>query len=81
MNFSFSRLLNYSASCTRVGKPEWSLEIAELAIQNKDRGVVGVDIAGDELAEMDERHVAAFQVTMTPSTSFVLAVRNMVTKV
>ena len=45
-----------------VDEPEWSLEIAELAIQNKDRGVVGVDIAGDELAKMDERHVAAFKV-------------------
>ena len=81
LDFSFSRLLNCPASCARVYKPEWSLEIAELAIQNKDRGVVGVDIAGDELAEMDERHVAAFQVTMTPSTPSVLTVRDTVAKV
>lgn len=37
-------------SCIR-GKPEWSKEILELCVQFKDKGVVGIDIAGDEGGE------------------------------
>ena len=38
------------------------MEIAELAIKHQDKGVVGVDIAGDELQPMAKEHIAAFQV-------------------
>ena len=44
---------------------EWSADIADLAIRYKDREgvcVVGVDVAGDELAPMDSRHIEAFKV-------------------
>jgi adenosine deaminase len=42
--------------------PEWSPEIARLAIKYKDQGVVGIDIAGDELAPIDG-HLESFKVT------------------
>lgn len=48
---------------------EWSAEVADIAIRYKDRGeasVVGVDIAGDELAPMDDRHIEAFKVPFLP---------------
>jgi adenosine deaminase len=38
-----------------------SLEIAELAVQFRDRGVVGFDIAGAEAGYPPTRHLAAFQ--------------------
>lgn len=44
-----------------VGLLERVEEIMDLAERYKDRGVVGVDIAGNELLPLDERHVAGFQ--------------------
>lgn len=41
---------------------DWSPLLADLAIKYKKEGVVGVDIAGDELQPMDERHIKAFKV-------------------
>jgi adenosine deaminase len=38
-----------------------SLEIAELAVQFRDKGVVGFDIAGAEAGYPPSRHLAAFQ--------------------
>ena len=38
-----------------------SLEIAELAVAFRDRGVVGFDIAGDEFGHPPKRHIDAFQ--------------------
>lgn len=38
-----------------------SLEIAELAVAFKNRGVVGFDIAGDEFGHPPKRHIEAFQ--------------------
>jgi adenosine deaminase len=38
-----------------------SLEMAELAIANRDRGVVGFDIAGEEAGYPPEKHLPAFQ--------------------
>jgi adenosine deaminase len=38
-----------------------SLEIAELAVAFRDRGVVGFDIAGDEFGHPPKRHLEAFQ--------------------
>lgn len=38
-----------------------SLEIAELAVAFKERGVVGFDIAGDEFGHPPKRHLEAFQ--------------------
>ena len=40
---------------------EISLEIAELAVIFRDRGVVGFDIAGDEFGHPPKRHLDAFQ--------------------
>lgn len=41
--------------------PKISLEIAELAIAFRDRGVVGFDIAGDESGHPPKKHLEAFQ--------------------
>ncbi len=41
-----------------------SLEIAELAVRNRDRGVVGFDIAGAEAGYPPTRHLGAFQYVM-----------------
>ena len=38
-----------------------SLEIAELAVAFRNRGVVGFDIAGDEFGHPPKRHIEAFQ--------------------
>ncbi|HEY3218382.1 MAG TPA: adenosine deaminase [Candidatus Limnocylindria bacterium] len=38
-----------------------SLEMARLAVANRDRGVVGFDIAGEEAGHPAERHLEAFQ--------------------
>ncbi len=38
-----------------------SLEIAELAVAYRERGVVGFDIAGDEFGHPPKRHLDAFQ--------------------
>ena len=38
-----------------------SLEIAELAVDFRDKGVVGFDIAGAEAGYPPSRHLAAFQ--------------------
>ncbi len=38
-----------------------SLEIAELAVAYRTRGVVGFDIAGDEFGHPPKRHIEAFQ--------------------
>lgn len=40
---------------------EVSLEIAELAVAFRERGVVGFDIAGDEFGHPPKRHLEAFQ--------------------
>lgn len=40
---------------------EASLEVAELAVAFRDRGVVGFDIAGDEYGHPPKRHLDAFQ--------------------
>ena len=40
---------------------EISLEIAELAVTFRDKGVVGFDIAGDEFGHPPKRHLDAFQ--------------------
>ena len=38
-----------------------SLDMAQLAVANRDRGVVGFDIAGEEAGYPPEKHLAAFQ--------------------
>jgi len=40
---------------------EVSLETAELAVAFRDRGVVGVDLAGDEYGHPPKRHLGAFE--------------------
>ena len=40
---------------------ETSLEMAELAVNFRDRGVVGFDLAGDESGHPPKRHLEAFQ--------------------
>src|SRR6266567_6251875 len=41
-------------------KPEVSLELAQLAVAHRDRGVVGFDLAGSEVGNPASRHAAAF---------------------
>jgi adenosine deaminase len=41
--------------------PMTSLEMAELAVAFRDRGVVGFDLAGDEMGHPPKRHIDAFQ--------------------
>ncbi len=41
--------------------PERAVDAAELAVKFGSRGVVGVDIAGDELLPMDPRHIEGFK--------------------
>ncbi|MEM7260714.1 MAG: adenosine deaminase [Planctomycetota bacterium] len=41
--------------------PETSLEMAELAVDFRDRGAVGFDLAGDESGHPPKKHLDAFQ--------------------
>jgi len=41
--------------------PEISLKVAELAVAFRDRGVVGFDLAGDEIGYPPKKHIKAFQ--------------------
>jgi len=41
-------------------EPSSSLEMAELAVDFRDRGVVGYDLAGDEAGHPPKRHIEAF---------------------
>lgn len=41
--------------------PEVSLELAQLAVAYKDRGVAGFDLAGSEIGNPASRHVRAFE--------------------
>ena len=45
----------------RHERPELSLEIAELAVAFRERGVVGFDLAGDEYGHPAKKHLEAFQ--------------------
>ena len=45
----------------RNQSPDLSLEIAELAVAFRERGVVGFDIAGDEYGHPPKKHLEAFQ--------------------
>ena len=57
---------------------DWSAGIADLAIKYKDRqgvSVVGVDIAGDELAPMNQEHIDAFKVTLTHALTHTCALK------
>lgn len=45
----------------RHEKPESTLEIAELAVAFREKGVVGFDIAGDEYGHPPKKHIEAFQ--------------------
>jgi adenosine deaminase len=46
--------------CSAMRTAAMSLEIAELAVANRDRGVVGFDIAGAEAGHPPSRHLDAF---------------------
>jgi adenosine deaminase len=50
--------------CTAMRTAAHSREIAELAVRNRDRGVVGFDIAGAEAGHPPSRHLDAFQYVM-----------------
>ncbi len=45
----------------RHERPESTLEIAELAVAFREKGVVGFDIAGDEYGHPPKKHIEAFQ--------------------
>jgi adenosine deaminase len=50
--------------CSAMRTAAHSREIAELAVANRDRGVVGFDIAGAEAGYPPSRHLDAFQYVM-----------------
>jgi adenosine deaminase len=50
--------------CSAMRTAAHSLEIAELAVANRDQGVVGFDIAGAEAGYPPSRHLDAFQYVM-----------------
>lgn len=50
--------------CSAMRTAAHSLEIAQLAIEHRDRGVVGFDIAGAEAGHPPSRHLDAFQYVM-----------------
>ena len=50
--------------CSAMRTAALSREIAELAVSNRDRGVVGFDIAGAEAGYPPTRHLEAFQYVM-----------------
>jgi adenosine deaminase len=50
--------------CSAMRTAAHSRDIAELAVANRDRGVVGFDIAGAEAGHPPSRHLDAFQYVM-----------------
>lgn len=56
--------LTIFAICSAMRTAAHSREIAELAVANRDRGVVGFDIAGAEAGHPPSRHLDAFQYVM-----------------
>ena len=56
--------LTIYAICSAMRTAALSREIAELAVDNRDRGVVGFDIAGSEAGNPPTRHLDAFQYVM-----------------
>jgi adenosine deaminase len=56
--------LTINMICSAMRTAAHSLEIAELAVRNRDRGVVGFDIAGAEAGYPPSRHLDAFQYVM-----------------
>ncbi len=58
-----------------------SLEIAELAVRYRDRGVVGFDIAGAEAGHPPTRHLGAFEYMRANSAPFTIHARGLRTAV
>jgi adenosine deaminase len=58
---SDGRRITVYALLTAMRTAARSLEIAELAVRHRDRGVVGFDIAGAEAGSPPSRHLDAFQ--------------------
>lgn len=56
--------LTINMICSAMRTAAHSREIAELAVANRDRGVVGFDIAGAEAGYPPSRHLDAFQYVM-----------------
>ena len=56
----------------RCGTPARSLEIAELAIRFRDKGVVGFDIAGAEAGYPPTRHLDAFEYMRNNNARFTI---------
>jgi adenosine deaminase len=56
--------LTIYAICSAMRTAALSRDIAELAVANRDRGVVGFDIAGAEAGYPPSRHLDAFQYVM-----------------
>jgi adenosine deaminase len=56
--------LTIGTICSAMRTAARSVEIAELAVANRDRGVVGFDIAGAEAGYPPSRHLDAFQYVM-----------------
>ncbi|NNE72725.1 MAG: adenosine deaminase [Acidimicrobiales bacterium] len=58
---SKGRNIRIGTLCTAMRHAARSMEIAELAVRHRDKGVVGFDIAGAEAGNPPTRHLDAFQ--------------------
>lgn len=57
----FGIFVNSILCCLR-NYPEWSMDIVNLATEYKNKGVVGIDLAGDETHYPNYLHIAAFDI-------------------
>ncbi len=69
---SRGRNITIGAICTAMRTAARSLEIAELAVRHRDKGVVGFDIAGAEAGSPPTRHLDAFHLVQRENFHFTI---------
>ena len=69
---SEGRGITIGAICTAMRTAARSLEIAELAVRHRDKGVVGFDIAGAEAGSPPTRHLDAFHLVQRENFHFTI---------
>merc|ERR1712178_358804 len=50
-----------SILCCMRHVPAWNMEVVDLCVKYRDLGVVGIDLAGDEINFPNKEHIPAFQ--------------------
>jgi len=50
-----------SILCCMRHVPAWNMEVVDLCVKYRDAGVVGIDLAGDEINFPNKEHIPAFQ--------------------